>query len=85
MTHSDGGFFSALDADSEGVEGKFYTWTHDEAKDALGVDYEEAAIYFGVTQQGNWEHGSQHSHARRKCCIQQNDRALETEADGRTE
>ena len=57
MTHAEGGIFSALDADSEGVEGKFYTWTHDEAKEALGVDYEEAAIYFGLTPTGNWEHG----------------------------
>jgi uncharacterized protein YyaL (SSP411 family) len=57
MTHAEGGFFSALDADSEGVEGKFYTWTEDEAKEALGVDYEEAAIYFGLTPDGNWEHG----------------------------
>ncbi|MEI9919787.1 MAG: hypothetical protein WDO14_13460 [Bacteroidota bacterium] len=57
MTHNDGGFFSALDADSEGVEGKFYTWTADEAKEALGNDYEEASKYFGITPEGNWEHG----------------------------
>src|SRR5712675_3480777 len=36
MTHTLGGFFSALDADSEGVEGKFYTWTYDEVKNVLG-------------------------------------------------
>lgn len=57
MTHSEGGFYSALDADSEGVEGKFYTWTYDEAKDALGDDMEEAAKYFNITTTGNWEHG----------------------------
>jgi hypothetical protein len=57
MLHPDGGFYSALDADSEGVEGKFYTWTMDEFKHAIGKDFAEAAIYFGVTAQGNWEHG----------------------------
>jgi uncharacterized protein YyaL (SSP411 family) len=57
MTHHDGGFYSALDADSEGVEGKFYTWTEVEAKDALGDDFEEAAAFFNITAAGNWEHG----------------------------
>jgi uncharacterized protein YyaL (SSP411 family) len=57
MTHGEGGFYSALDADSEGVEGKFYTWTEQEAKEALGDDYEEASEYFGMTPAGNWEHG----------------------------
>jgi uncharacterized protein YyaL (SSP411 family) len=57
MTSTEGGFFSALDADSEGVEGKFYTWTEREAKDALGTDFEEAARYFNITPEGNWEHG----------------------------
>lgn len=57
MTHPDGGLYSALDADSEGVEGKFYAWTEDEAKEALGEDFEEAAKYFNITPEGNWEHG----------------------------
>jgi len=57
MTHSEGGFFSALDADSEGVEGKFYTWTDAEAREALGPDFEKAAEYFNITKTGNWEHG----------------------------
>jgi uncharacterized protein YyaL (SSP411 family) len=57
MTHPEGGFYSALDADSEGVEGKFYTWTEAEAKEALGTDFEEAAKYFNITAGGNWEHG----------------------------
>ncbi|HZY80681.1 MAG TPA: thioredoxin domain-containing protein, partial [Cyclobacteriaceae bacterium] len=57
MRHPDGGLYSALDADSEGVEGKFYTWTSAEAKEALGADFEEAAAYFNITQTGNWEHG----------------------------
>ncbi len=57
MTSSEGGFLSALDADSEGVEGKFYTWTESEAKEALGSDFEQAAQYFNITPAGNWEHG----------------------------
>jgi uncharacterized protein YyaL (SSP411 family) len=57
MTHHEGGLFSALDADSEGVEGKFYTWTETEAKDALGSDFEAASAYFNLTKTGNWEHG----------------------------
>lgn len=57
MKDGEGGFYSALDADSEGVEGKFYTWTADEAREALGEDYEEAARYFKIERGGNWEHG----------------------------
>jgi uncharacterized protein YyaL (SSP411 family) len=57
MTHRDGGFYSALDADSEGVEGKFYTWTWQEAKDALGGELEKSKDWFKLTETGNWEHG----------------------------
>ncbi|MBL7719859.1 MAG: thioredoxin domain-containing protein [Flavipsychrobacter sp.] len=51
-----GGYYSALDADSEGVEGKYYTWTHDEWEAALGKGWEAVADYWGVTEPGNWEH-----------------------------
>ena len=57
MTHSDGAFYSALDADSEGVEGKFYTWTYDEAKEVLGNSFHDAAAFFNILPEGNWEHG----------------------------
>src|SRR5260221_10315235 len=57
MTNAGGGFYSALDADSEGVEGKFYTWTYDEVKNALGDQTESFARYFNITRDGNWEHG----------------------------
>ncbi|WP_165836334.1 thioredoxin domain-containing protein [Taibaiella soli] len=50
-----GGYFSALDADSEGVEGKYYTWTWTEWVDALGGNDEVVAAYFGVSEEGNWE------------------------------
>jgi uncharacterized protein YyaL (SSP411 family) len=57
MTHPKGGFYSALDADSEGVEGKFYAWTYDEFKETIGGDVEVAAAWFNVKPSGTWEHG----------------------------
>ena len=52
----EGGFMSALDADSEGEEGLFYVWTPDQLRDALGPeDAETAAAYFGVHPGGNFE------------------------------
>jgi uncharacterized protein YyaL (SSP411 family) len=56
MTDKDGGFYSSQDADSEGVEGKFYIWTPDEIREALGkVDEELVTRYFGATGEGNFE------------------------------
>lgn len=57
MTHTDGGFYSALDADSEGVEGKFYCWTAGEIDELLGAESTRFKDYYGVTPSGNWEHG----------------------------
>ncbi len=51
-----GGYYCAIDADSEGVEGKFYTWTIQEWNDALGANEAMAMQYFGVEAAGNWEH-----------------------------
>ena len=52
----DGGFYAALDADSEGVEGRFYVWTVDELRDVLGPDLAGPAIdYFGATEAGNFD------------------------------
>jgi uncharacterized protein len=53
----EGGLYSALDADSEGVEGKFYTWTTPELKQILGADFEWFADLYAITEGGNWEHG----------------------------
>jgi len=56
MKSPGGGFYSNQDADSEGVEGKFYSWTREEIKNALGKDIGTLfCAYYGVTQQGNFE------------------------------
>jgi uncharacterized protein YyaL (SSP411 family) len=55
MRHPEGGFFSAQDADSEGVEGKFFVWSQEELLAAAGEDGEAAAAYYGATPEGNWE------------------------------
>jgi uncharacterized protein YyaL (SSP411 family) len=49
------GFYSALDADSEGIEGKFYSFTQTEIEEILGEDAELFCIYFNATEDGNWE------------------------------
>jgi hypothetical protein len=60
MTHPDGGFYSAEDADSEGHEGKFYCWTRAELEKLLAPDEFKAAVrYFGITEPGNF---TDHSH-----------------------
>lgn len=55
----EGGFYSSLDADSEGEEGKFYVWTPDQIKEVLGKeDGAWLCDVYGVTPGGNFEHGS---------------------------
>ena len=55
MRGPEGGFYSALDADSEGVEGRFYVWSLDELREILGDEADEAIAWFGATQRGNFE------------------------------
>jgi uncharacterized protein len=61
LATEEGGFASALDADTDGEEGRFYTWSHDEFMAALGdagVNDAKARLladYWGVTASGNWE------------------------------
>lgn len=52
----EGGFYSALDADSEGVEGKYYTWTWEEWQEATNGGNSLVEAYFGIVEEGNWEH-----------------------------
>jgi hypothetical protein len=57
MRAPEGAFYTALDADSEGVEGKFYVWSVDELREALAgePDADEAIAWFGATDRGNFE------------------------------
>ncbi|MCX2681516.1 thioredoxin domain-containing protein [Galbibacter sp. EGI 63066] len=57
MTSPKGGFYSSLDADSEGEEGKFYVWTKAEIEAELGDDAPLFIDYYNVKESGNWEHG----------------------------
>ena len=60
MRGPEGGFLSALDADSEGEEGRYYVWTQAEAREALDAaglagSADEVLSHWGVTERGNWE------------------------------
>ena len=55
LAHEEGGIFSAEDADSEGEEGRFYIWEHDEFMSVAGGSGQLAAGYFGVSESGNFE------------------------------
>src|SRR5216117_1715836 len=55
MRSANAAFYSTQDADSEGIEGKFYVWSLKEFSEVTGADAELVAKYFGVTEQGNFE------------------------------
>lgn len=55
MRSPEGAFYSALDADSEGEEGRFYVWSKSEIRDILGDDADMFCLYYDVTDGGNWE------------------------------
>jgi uncharacterized protein YyaL (SSP411 family) len=54
LRHPEGGFFAAEDADSEGVEGKFYLWSLEEVQEVCGPDADEVIRYYGITAGGNF-------------------------------
>ncbi|HEX8428607.1 thioredoxin domain-containing protein [Hymenobacter sp.] len=64
LTSPEGGFYSSLDADSEGEEGKFYVFTWEELRDILDDEEPLAAEYYSCTAVGNWEHGRNILHRR---------------------
>jgi uncharacterized protein YyaL (SSP411 family) len=55
MTSPEGGFYSSLDADSEGHEGRYYVWDSSELESSLGEDASLLRAYWGVTAEGNFE------------------------------
>ena len=55
LSNGEGGFYSALDADSEGIEGKYYVWDQAEIEKLLGDDAALFDAVYGVTAEGNWE------------------------------
>ena len=60
MISEEGGFYSATDADSEGVEGKFFVWAPNQVQAALAnkEDARRFCAYYDITEEGNWEHHS---------------------------
>jgi len=57
MLSPQGGLYAALDADSEGIEGKYYTWTEEELEEKLGEEMAWFGDLYDITDEGNWEHG----------------------------
>ncbi|HEX8676164.1 MAG TPA: thioredoxin domain-containing protein, partial [Segetibacter sp.] len=57
LTSPEGGFYSSLDADSDGEEGKYYVWTNEEIENVLGKEVPLFKEYYNITKAGNWEHG----------------------------
>ncbi|MFN8163952.1 MAG: thioredoxin domain-containing protein [Solirubrobacterales bacterium] len=55
MRGPEGGFYSAMDADSEGVEGRFYVWTPEQIRGLLGDAAEDVIAFYGVSERGNFE------------------------------
>ena len=64
LTSPSGGFYSSLDADSEGEEGKFYVFTKEELRAILGDEEPLFSDYYNCTALGNWEHGRNILHRR---------------------
>ena len=80
MTSPEGGFFATQDADSEGVEGKFFVWTGAELAAALPPPLADLSrAHFGVTDAGNFEHGATVLHVERTAQALAAERGLDVE------
>jgi uncharacterized protein YyaL (SSP411 family) len=64
MLSPEGGLYSALDADSEGEEGKFYVWQYDELENILTDQFPLVSAFYRVSREGNWEEGKNILHYR---------------------
>jgi len=65
MTSEDGGFYSSLNADSEGEEGTFYVWKKTEIENVLDKEFAGIVIdYYNITSEGNWENGKNVLHKK---------------------
>lgn len=58
MMSGEKGFYSAIDADSEGVEGKYYVWEKKEIDEILGENANIFSEYYGIEEESNWEEGN---------------------------
>ncbi len=58
MSAPSGGFYSAIDADSEGEEGKYYVWKKEDLEQLLGEDFKIFSAYYSVNSGGYWENGN---------------------------
>lgn len=65
MKHSEGGYYAALDADSEGEEGKFYIWRAEELKNLLGAEFTLFSSYYAIEQGEAWENDHYILHKKR--------------------
>jgi uncharacterized protein YyaL (SSP411 family) len=66
LTAPSGGFYAALDADSEGEEGKYYVWSYAELKTLAGTDADALLAYYNITPEGNWESDKNIPHITRR-------------------
>ena len=57
LSAKEGGFYSSLDADSEGEEGKFYVWKYEEIKNLIKNETDLISDYYNIEKDGNWENG----------------------------